>query len=562
MGIPSYFSHIVKSHRRIIKQFNNSMKVDNLYLDCNSIVYDVVNHLDKQSINTHIINDNNDYNEYILNQVCISISNYISSIKPSEKVMIAFDGVAPIAKLEQQRNRRYKSWFQTQAFKKIKNASDNWDTTCITPGTEFMKTLNRFVTRYFSNFKQFNVKEIIVSGSDEPGEGEHKIYEYIRINDVYHKTTTTVIYGLDADLIMLTLNHLHISKKMYLFRETPHFIKTIDNTLNPNELYVIDIPSLEEEIINHLMNVSSTNANANANQLTDCQRKCKVFDYILICFMLGNDFLPHFPSINIRTNGIDILINAYKELFKNNDNLTDGKIIIWKNFRKFISYLASNELKYLENEMTLRNKWERNTNTNRNRNNNNNRNTNANTQNNELEEQFMSLPIKNRELEKYINPGDNGWENRYYKVLFDIDIDDDRKKQICTNYLEGIEWTLKYYTTGCADWRWSYKYHYPPLLKDLLSYTPYFDAEFINNEGHVKKAPVNEYTQLCYVLPRNSLHYLPKNIYDKLLHEYSHLYGLDYTFNWAFCKYFWESHVNLPHIDIKKIEQLVENSLS
>ena len=200
--------------------------------------------------------------------------------------MIAFDGVAPIAKLEQQRNRRYKSWFQTQAFKKIKNASDNWDTPCITPGTEFMKTLNRFVTRYFSNFKQFNVKEIIVSGSDEPGEGEHKIYEYIRINDVYHKTTTTVIYGLDADLIMLTLNHLHISKKMYLFRETPHFIKTIDNTLNPNELYVIDIPSLEEEIINHLMNVSSTNANA--NQLTDCQRKCKVFDYILICFILND----------------------------------------------------------------------------------------------------------------------------------------------------------------------------------------------------------------------------------------------------------------------------------
>ena len=113
MGIPSYFSHIVKSHRRIIKQFNNSMKVDNLYLDCNSIVYDVVNHLDKQSINhTHTPIDNNDYNEYILNQVCISISKYISSIKPSEKVIIAFDGVAPIAKLEQQRNRRYKSWLR------------------------------------------------------------------------------------------------------------------------------------------------------------------------------------------------------------------------------------------------------------------------------------------------------------------------------------------------------------------------------------------------------------------------------------------------------------------
>jgi 5'-3' exonuclease len=554
MGIPSYFSHIVKSHRRIIKQVNKFVKVNNLYLDCNSIVYDVVNKLDFSKMDT---NEADELDNYILNEVCNSISNYISSIKPNEKVFIAFDGVAPVAKLEQQRNRRYKSWFQNEVMKQIKNSHPRWDTTCITPGTIFMTKLNQFVKHFFIHNKKFGVKEIIVSGSDQPGEGEHKIYKYIRDNSEYHKEVITVIYGLDADLIMLTLNHLHISKNLYLFRETPHFIKTIDKTLNPNELYVIDIPKMEEEILNNFVfncdNISSVNVSSNmieSSQLTETQKNNKIFDYIFICFMLGNDFLPHFPSINIRTNGIDILMNAYKHVFNNkNDFLTDGKTIVWKNFRKFLYYLANNELNYFNQEMKIREKWEK-------------KYINGNSENNtsQLEESFMFLPTKNREIEKYINPGDDGWESRYYKMLFNVDIDDERKSQICMNYLEGIEWTLKYYTTGCPDWRWSYNYHYAPLLKDLVSYTPYFNVEFISNNDKCKMTPVSEYTQLCYVLPRNSLHYLPSRIYSKLMEKYEYLYGTDYEFSWSFCKYFWEAHVNLPHIDIKNIEELVESN--
>jgi 5'-3' exonuclease len=537
MGIPSYFSHIVKSHRRIIKQYKKNMNIHNLYLDCNSIIYDVVNKIDILVIN------NNEYEEAILKQTSISISNYIKSINPINKVIIAFDGVAPIAKLEQQRNRRYKSWFQNEIIKRINNDNkDKWDTTCITPGTEFMNKLNKYINNYFNNNK-FNVNEIIISGSDIPGEGEHKIFNYIRENKDYHKDTTTVIYGLDADLIMLTLNHLYISKQLYLFRETPHFIKTIDKTLNPHELYLIDIPNLEDEIINHFIYFGNTANKDEKILLTDEQKNRKILDYILICFMLGNDFLPHFPSINIRTNGINILMNAYIEVFKNhNDSLTDGKKIIWKHFRKYISYLSNYELDYFKDEMKIRDKWEK-------------KNTYSGTSNsNQFEELFMLIPTKNRELEKYINPGDKGWETRYYKTLFKIDIDEDRKTQICTNYLHGLEWTLKYYTEGCPDWRWCYNYHYPPLLKDLLLYIPYFDTEFICNKN---TKPVHEYTQLCYVLPRNSLHYLPKKIYLSLKKKHSDLYGLDYKFNWSYCKYFWEAHVELPHINIENIEDIV-----
>ena len=41
MGIPSYFSYIVKNHSKIIKKIiSNERKINNLYMDSNSIIYD------------------------------------------------------------------------------------------------------------------------------------------------------------------------------------------------------------------------------------------------------------------------------------------------------------------------------------------------------------------------------------------------------------------------------------------------------------------------------------------------------------------------------------------
>ena len=159
-----------------------------------------------------------------------------------------------------------------------------------------------------------------------------------------------------------------------------------------------------------------------------------------------------------------------------------------------------------------------------------------------------------RQVEKYINIGENGWQERYYKELFGIEINDERKKQICINYLEGLEWNYKYYTKDCPDWKWKYNYKYPPLLEDLCKYVPYFDTEFIENK---LADPVPPLVQLAYVLPRNSLHLLPKKIYEKLILNHSEWYQLDYNILWAYCKYFWEGHVELPHIDINLLEKII-----
>ena len=530
MGIPSYFSYIVKRHSNIIKKLSSAtIQINNLYLDCNSIIYDVVRNLDyKKNVERET--------DAIVESVCEKIDEYILQLNPNNIVYIAFDGVAPVAKLEQQRSRRYKSTYQTSIARSINKSvePDPWNTTAITPGTKFMESLNNKIREYYGvNTGQFKVNNIIVSPSDTYGEGEHKLFEFIRENPESHKDANTVIYGLDADLIMLSINHLPISNHIYLFRETPEFIKSINSELEPNESYLMDIPELTR-IITLDMN--------NGIELSTDQQKNRIYDYIFLCFFLGNDFLPHFPAVNIRTGGIDKMLAAYKSTIGGTEeNLTDGKKIYWKNVRKMVKFLADNEEEYFKTEAKQRDRKER--------------FVMPNESPEEQLKKFDSIPLYERAIEKFINPYKPDWQIRYYKKLFDIDIDETRRKQICINYLEGLEWTMKYYTTGCPDWRWCYKHNYPPLFCDLIHFVPFFDAEFVENKP---ADPVTDLVQLCYVLPKQSLHFLPQKLYNNLLEHHNEWYNTNCSFVWAYCRYFWEAHVNLPHIDINELVTFVE----
>ena len=535
MGIPSYFLYIVKNHPEIIKKFiKNVFKVDNLYLDCNSIIYDTYNKMKLDELTDSVAIS-------IIKQVILKIEEYISVIQPSQTVIIAFDGVAPVAKLEQQRSRRYKSGYQNEISRIIfkKETADAWNTTAITPGTRFMTELNDTVSKYFNNevCVKLNVSTIIVSGSNKVGEGEHKLFDYIRSNPQKHKTEITIIYGLDADLIMLSINHLPICPNIYLFRETPHFIQSIDSSLEPNANYYLDIPELTRAIIKYMNNGRELNLE---------QQKNKVYDYIFLCFFLGNDFLPHFPAVNIRTGGVDKMINAYKATIGDtNDNLTNGKTIYWNNVKKVVQHLANLEEEFIIKEHRSRN--------------NKQRQCLPNTTPEEKFKNFESTPLYERELEIFINPSKEYWQTRYYRTLFGInsDTNGEQKLDISRNYLQGLEWTMKYYTTGCPDWRWRYKYNYPPLLNDLVQIIPIFETEFVPQKP---ENPVSEIVQLCYVLPRSSLNLLPSKLYAELIKHYEHWYKCNCDYVWAYCRYFWESHVEMNDIDINELEQFIVNN--
>ena len=520
MGIPSYFVHIVKTYPTIIKEFiPNKIQIDNFYIDSNSIIYDAINNI--------IYNKEDETYESKLNKwICEKILYYINLINPEKKVLIAFDGVAPVAKLMQQRNRRYNTWFTNNFLKQCNtDKKELWDSTSITPGSNFMKTLSNYIKVFFKD--KLPKLDIIISTSEYNGEGEHKIYKYIRKHLNYHNSTATIIYGLDADLLMLSLIHLKITTNLYLFRETPHFISSVNSRLKPNCLYVLDIFELNEKLHIEMINTTNTNNNKNIT-----------LDYIFLCFLLGNDFLPHFPALNIRTNGIQIILDVYNS--KQISIIQPDGTINWRELRKLIEQLALTEVELCKIELTKRDHLEQRL---------------SDLKNKQTEEALMNLPILDRAVEKYIAIGESGWQNRYYKELFDIEINDSRKQEICLNYLEGLEWTFKYYTEDCPDWRWRYKYKYPPLLEDLYKYIPHFSTTFIEQNTN---QPVSQEIQLCCVLPRNSLHLLPESISKKLIELKPNNYRLDYTIKYAYCRYLWEGHVDLPEININELEKLVK----
>jgi len=354
MGVPSYFAYIVKNYPNVIKRYNKSvLNVDNLYLDCNSIIYDVYAKMNTDNLTDSIAAS-------IIKGVIAKIEYYIATIEPKKQVIIAFDGVAPVAKLEQQRIRRYKSWYQNEISREIfnKEKPDVWNTTAITPGTKFMAELNAGVTAHFVKpvpDKKLPTPmkglEITVSGSNFVGEGEHKLFDYIRKNPLKHADEVSVIYGLDADLIMLSINHLPVSPKTYLFRETPQFIGSIDSELEPDADYFLDIPQLTEAIVSFM---NSDVKMTEEQKLSESQRN-KVYDYIFLGFFLGNDFLPHFPAINIRTGGVDKMMNAYRATIGPGENLTNGKTIYWGNVRKMVQFLVNLEEQYIITEHKTRN---------------------------------------------------------------------------------------------------------------------------------------------------------------------------------------------------------------
>jgi len=543
MGIPSYFSYIVKNHSNIVKKLKDvNKKINNLYLDSNSIIYDCFYSIQaeqtqaeqtqeeqtqaeqtqaEQTQAEHNPLNKTQFETKLIKSIIQKIKEYIKIVKPVGKVMIAFDGVAPAAKLKQQRNRRYKS-----ALEKIlkKDNTIGWDKTAITPGTEFMEKLGKRINRHFQK-----KKNIIVSDSSEPGEGEHKIFQYIRDNEDRHKNEVTMIYGLDADLIMLCLNHLPVSKEIYLFRETPDFIRSLNADLEPNSNYFLDIPELAKHIILEM----------NGQKEPDSiQEKNRLYDYIFLCFFLGNDFMPHFPSIPIRHGGIHILKSAYYNILgRSNKNLTNGKEIYWGNLKKFIQYISSNEHDRIIEEYKTNQKLER-----------------RNKKYEKIIDKLNDIPTKIRDNEKFIDPYNPYWEQRYYKTLFDLDISDFYRKKICLNFLTGLEWNMKYYTSGCPDWDWKYEYNYPPLLNDLVKYIPGWEVSFIKENDN---GPIPPLAQLCYVLPESSLDLVPKKIREEVKEEFN--YSMNFDIEWSFCRYFWEGHVKLPEIDMEKLIDIVEN---
>ena len=230
MGIPSYFSYIIKNHPNIIRNLRSKRVLfHSLYMDCNSLIYDACRSPERKG-GTDI-----ELEEWIIETVIAKIKHYISVISPTNVVYIAFDGVAPFAKMNQQRVRRYKTGFldaidfankgEPVQYNR-KPGSTKWNTSAVTPGTRFMELLSAKVEYAFAQSSyRCGAKTVIVSAANVAGEGEHKMFQYMR--DHALQSETIAVYGLDSDLIMLSLFHCFACENIYLFREAPEFSNSI-----------------------------------------------------------------------------------------------------------------------------------------------------------------------------------------------------------------------------------------------------------------------------------------------------------------------------------------------
>jgi 5'-3' exonuclease len=317
-------------------------------------------------------------------------------------------------------------------------------------------------------------------------------------------------------------------------REAPEFSKSILDIPSsfPSEMLFMDIGLLSHSILREMDCIVS-----------DSHR---IYDYIILCFFLGNDFLPHFPSLNIRKSGIQILIETYRAKIGSSSDLffisKETGNIQWKTLQIFIKELAKHEHSHILQEYFIRDKMSK--------------YKYAQNTYEEREKMFSNTPILYRADELYICPQEKMWEHRYYRVLLEKERSHgDDVKQICLNYMEGLEWVYKYYTVGCPNWKWKYHYNYPPLLVDLLKYIPHLDTDFINSND-VNNKPFHPQVQLTYVLPPNHYYLVTSRTRTFIEGHLSHLSLVNIKFQWAFCRYFWESHILLPDVSMDTLEEL------
>lgn len=109
------------------------------------------------------------------------LDKIFSIVRPRRLLFMAVDGVAPRAKMNQQRSRRFKSAKERlEAEAEAERKGDpppggGFDSNCITPGTPFMARLGAhlrfFVRRKMKADPAWRAPRIVLSGHDVPGEG-------------------------------------------------------------------------------------------------------------------------------------------------------------------------------------------------------------------------------------------------------------------------------------------------------------------------------------------------------------------------------------------------------
>ena len=474
------------------------MSVDNLYLDMNGII--------------HTCSHSNDFeleagekDEDMARKMCTEVEKLFNVVKPKKNFVLCVDGVAPRAKMNQQRQRRFRKESDMltaieEAAKEgtpIPDADSLFDSNMISPGTEFMELF----CEHFKFFLQRKLQvdacwrgvNVVFSGHDAPGEGEHKIMDFMRArkeSSDYHTDEVHCLYGLDADLIMLSLasqeRHIVLLREIVKFESMKDIAArkeslksrgiTNESSLPASDQYVLfQIGCFRDYLRLDMAGRKPVIYNNTSINWDTCYR-----DYVLMSCIVGNDFLPHLPHMAIKNNAMQLLVDRYSRLLQRGQYLTEGNVIHWENLRKLLEHVGQAEL-----------------------------------------QQCNAAASHHQPSVKSILPT----KKQHYKAKLNMDWDNFDSSQtgpikdLCTSWVEGVRWVWEYYTTGVPSWSWYYPYHYGPYVSDLARLDL---AQIAADTVFTVGQPLLPFQQLFSVLPPLSIaRGLPKAYHT--LHKEKHL---------------------------------------
>ena len=547
MGIAGLLRDILKRYPSIhLAAPHPNIKIDYLFIDFNAFIYNTIHAFPKDVVYDFIKNkDTAEYEEELVKLVIKNTLELVNKVcKPSKLLYIAIDGPPPMAKMVQQRERRYKTPYMEQLFKKddptkiIDGAK--YDTTRVTPGTHLMSLLNKEFTKIVNSGK-FGKIAVVFDGSNIPGEGEHKYLKFIEEIDATPDDKFVIISG-DGDAILLSLRFPN--KSVYIMQSVPGSaledlypaeqqfayldIKRLIDSIydfyegSPQKGGKMKLSNAEKKLIEQFKAPKSAPVNSN---LSNKKKKDFLIDYVFMSFLEGNDFAKPIYFLKYSTDNMRTPLGIYRFQRKFNPNyrlisFRNGQAYInQQNFAAIIKRLATiEEEKIAEVKQRLEKKISQPPFV---------RNKNKNKPPSLEHKMFTDQDhILHAEFVKqydflFNNKSFAEFKNKYYEYFWNEPPTPENIAAICKNYLDILLFNIRYYYGTGLSWTLNYHAVAAPLPSDLATFlqkNPKYYDEVKFEEGE----PVHPLVLLAYVMPPQSMKegILPKKYRDALLKKY------------------------------------------